>query len=104
LQEPQIERLGKPQRAHQTGCSDSGRHQPGHGKSRRGGTFREDLFHRLKVFVVELPALRHRGAEDLDALLVWMVDGFRIQLGKTRLSVDPETIALVKSLSMAREY
>jgi transcriptional regulator with PAS, ATPase and Fis domain len=62
------------------------------------GTFREDLFHRLKVFVVELPALRHRGPEDLEALLVWMVDGFRKQLGKPRLSVDPETIASSKPI------
>jgi two-component system response regulator AtoC len=97
LQEPKIERLGSRKGPIKLDVRILAATNLDMEKAVAAGTFREDLYHRLKVFVVQLPALRHRGAEDLDALLVWLVDGFRIQLGKTRLSVDPETIALLKA-------
>jgi two-component system nitrogen regulation response regulator GlnG len=97
LQDPQIERLGSRKGPIKLDVRILAATNLDMEKAVANGTFREDLFHRLKVFVVELPALRQRGAEDLDALLVWMVDGFRQQLGKMRLSVDPETIALLKA-------
>jgi DNA-binding NtrC family response regulator len=61
------------------------------------GTFREDLYHRLKVFVVDLPPLRNRGREDLDWLVMGLVDDFRRKLGRNHLSVDPETMQLLKT-------
>lgn len=97
LQDPQIERLGSRKGPIKLDVRILAATNLDMEKAVAQGTFREDLYHRLKVFVVELPALRHRGPEDLDALLVWLVDGFRTQLGKTRLSVDPETIALLKA-------
>jgi two-component system response regulator AtoC len=97
LQDPQIERLGSRKGPIKLDVRILAATNLDMEKAVATGAFREDLYHRLKVFVVELPALRHRGSEDLDALLVWLVDGFRTQLGKTRLSVDPETIALLKA-------
>ena len=97
LQEPKIERLGSRKGPIKLDVRILAATNLDMEKAVAAGTFPEDLYHRLKVFVVELPALRHRGPEDLDALLVWLVDGFRTQLGKTRLSVDPETIALLKA-------
>jgi DNA-binding NtrC family response regulator len=97
LQEPKIERLGSRKGPVLLDVRILAATNMDMEKAVAQGTFREDLFHRLKVFVLELPALRNRGSEDLEALLVWMVDGFRKQLGKPRLSVDPETIALLKA-------
>jgi len=61
------------------------------------GTFREDLFHRLKVFEIDLPPLRQRGSEDLDDFLGMFLDRFCRQLGKKKLLVAPETIGLLKA-------
>lgn len=97
LQEPQIERLGSRKGPIKLDVRVLAATNLDMEKAVAAGTFREDLYHRLKVFVVDLPALRQRGSEDLEALLVSMVDGFRRQLGKMRLSVDPETIALLKA-------
>ncbi|HRY29735.1 MAG TPA: sigma-54 dependent transcriptional regulator [Elusimicrobiota bacterium] len=60
------------------------------------GTFREDLFHRLKVFLLQLPPLRERGPEDLKALVNRIVTSFGRQFGKTGLSLAPETLELLE--------
>ena len=52
----------------------------------RDGMFREDLFHRLNVIRIQLPALRER-SEDIPALL----NHFLTRVGQ-ELSVDPKTL------------
>jgi Nif-specific regulatory protein len=39
----------------------------------RAGTFREDLYYRLRVVEIRVPPLRERGAEDLDRLIAHFV-------------------------------
>ncbi|HMX94076.1 MAG TPA: helix-turn-helix domain-containing protein, partial [Elusimicrobiota bacterium] len=54
-------------------------------------------FHRLKVFVVDMPPLRSRGTADLEGLLSVLLENFRRQLGKAKLSVSPESLQLFKA-------
>jgi sigma-54 specific flagellar transcriptional regulator A len=54
------------------------------------GTFREDLFHRLNVFPIEMPALRTR-IEDLP-LLVRDCIAINLQEGRGRVQLSPRTL------------
>ncbi len=96
LQDPKIERLGSRKGPMKLNVRILAATNVDLEKAVRDGTFREDLFHRLKVFVVELPPLRNRGPEDLDALLDTLLDNFRRQLGKAALTLAPETLQLLK--------
>jgi sigma-54 dependent transcriptional regulator, acetoin dehydrogenase operon transcriptional activator AcoR len=42
------------------------------------GRFREDLFYRLNVFPITIPALRHRGSEDILALASFFLEQNRV--------------------------
>ncbi|MBY0526569.1 MAG: sigma-54 dependent transcriptional regulator [Gemmataceae bacterium] len=55
------------------------------------GRFREDLYYRLKVFTIHLPALRHR-MEDLPLLVDHFVKRFAEKLGKHVRAVAPEAM------------
>jgi two-component system, NtrC family, response regulator AtoC len=59
------------------------------------GTFREDLYYRLKVFPIRLPPLRER-ASDIPALVKTFVDEFNRQFGKRITDVAPETMEILK--------
>jgi formate hydrogenlyase transcriptional activator len=56
------------------------------------GQFRSDLYYRLNVFPILLPALRER-REDIPALVTHFVKLFSRRMGKQVESVPPETMA-----------
>jgi two-component system response regulator AtoC len=97
LQEPSIERLGGRKGPITLDVRILAATNADLEKSVKEGTFREDLYHRLKVFLIELPPLRSRGPEDLDHLVSSIVENFRRQFGKSGLTVDPKTMALLKA-------
>ena len=57
------------------------------------GGFREDLFYRLNVFPLEVPALRER-PEDIRPLIVEMIDRSQARLGVTISLAEPALRAL----------
>ena len=59
------------------------------------GQFRADLFYRLSVFTLRLPALRVRGA-DLRALTMHFVRRFNAELGKAVSEIQPEVHELLE--------
>jgi formate hydrogenlyase transcriptional activator len=56
------------------------------------GQFRSDLYYRLNVFPISLPALRER-REDIPALVAHFVKMFTRRMGKQVYSIPPETMA-----------
>ena len=62
------------------------------------GQFRSDLYYRLNVFPVLLPALRER-REDIPALVTHFVRLFSRRMGKQVDTVPPETMAAFQSYS-----
>lgn len=59
------------------------------------GQFRSDLYYRLSVFTIRLPALRER-AEDLPLLIDHFVKRFNRELGKDVQKVAPEAMILLQ--------
>ena len=60
----------------------------------RAGQFREDLFYRLNVFPIEVPALRDR-KDDLPALVRHFIGRFNAQEGKNILDADGAAMDLI---------
>ncbi|MCC6213932.1 MAG: sigma-54-dependent Fis family transcriptional regulator [Polyangiaceae bacterium] len=58
------------------------------------GAFREDLYYRLNVVPIRLPALRER-AEDVPLLVDHFIEKFDARLGKQVGAVDPAALALL---------
>ena len=55
------------------------------------GSFREDLYYRLKVVTIALPPLRDR-KEDIPDLSLFFINKFNIEFGKRTKSIDPAAI------------
>jgi formate hydrogenlyase transcriptional activator len=60
------------------------------------GTFRQDLFYRLNVFPLEMPALRER-REDIAVLVEYFIDRYARQAGKTIRRVSKRTLDRLKA-------
>ncbi len=62
------------------------------------GAFREDLFYRLNVFPIHIPALRER-KQDIPLLVEYYIDRFARDSGKTIRGIDRSSLDLCKSYS-----
>src|SRR3984893_15602585 len=51
------------------------------------GSFREDLFYRVRVFPIRIPALRER-PEDIDPLIDWYLEHLPTELGKRAVKLS----------------
>jgi predicted ATPase/transcriptional regulator with GAF, ATPase, and Fis domain len=60
------------------------------------GTFRSDLFYRLNVFPIEMPALRER-KEDIPILVEYFIDRFARQAGKSFQALSKKSLDLLQS-------
>jgi transcriptional regulator with GAF, ATPase, and Fis domain len=60
------------------------------------GTFRSDLYYRLNVFPIHVPALRER-QDDLLMLLEYFVQRFAQKMGKHFKKIDKRTVELFRS-------
>ena len=60
------------------------------------GSFRRDLFYRLHVFPIQIPALRER-REDIPLLVEYFIDRYARKAGKNIMSVDRKTLQLLES-------
>src|ERR1700723_1027261 len=61
-----------------------------------GGTFRSDLFYRLNVFPIEIPALRER-REDIPLLVEYFIDRYARKAGKSFQAVNKKSLDLLQS-------
>jgi formate hydrogenlyase transcriptional activator len=57
------------------------------------GRFRQDLFYRLNVFPIRMPALRER-ISDISLLVGYLIDRYAKKLGKKIRNIDKKTIEL----------
>jgi len=57
------------------------------------GRFRQDLFYRLNVFPIRLPALRER-ISDISLLVGYLIDRYAQKLGKKMRNIDRKTMEL----------
>ncbi|MBL9161483.1 MAG: sigma-54-dependent Fis family transcriptional regulator [Planctomycetaceae bacterium] len=62
------------------------------------GTFREDLYYRLREFLIDVPALRER-VEDVELLVANFVAAFNRELGKQVRVVTPEALRRLRAYS-----
>src|ERR1700726_1071836 len=91
LQEQEFERLGSG-RTHKVDVRLVAATNRNLEKMVARGQFRSDLYYRLNVFPILLPALRER-REDIPALVTHFVKIFSDRMGKQIDSIPPETMA-----------
>ena len=64
-------------------------------KAVKEGRFREDLFHRLQEFTIEVPALRNR-TEDIELFSNFFMEQANREVSKKVSAVSPEALAILK--------
>lgn len=60
------------------------------------GTFREDLYHRLSVIIIEVPPLKNR-PEDISELVEYFLETICNEMGIARKRITPEAVETLKS-------
>ena len=60
------------------------------------GTFRRDLYYRLNVFPIEMPALRQR-RDDIPLLVEYFIDRYASKMGKKIRAINRATLERLKS-------
>jgi len=63
----------------------------------KNGNFREDLYHRLSVILINVPPLRER-KEDIETLSQYFIEQFAAENGKPPLELDIEAVEALKQL------
>jgi len=93
LQEQEFERLGSTKTIHVNVRIVAATHR-NLTEMIREGKFREDLFYRLNVFPVAIPALRER-REDIPLLVNYFVSKLSRQMGRQITTIVPQTMELL---------
>jgi PAS domain S-box-containing protein len=95
LQEHEFERVGGTRRIHADVrvIAATNRDLPA---AINAGSFRSDLFYRLNVFPIEIPALRKR-KDDVRLLVEYFIDRYARKAGKSIKTVDKKTLRLLES-------
>jgi len=60
------------------------------------GSFRSDLFYRINVFPIEIPALRER-KEDIRLLIEYFIDRYSSKMGKKLQTIDRKSLDRLQS-------
>jgi PAS domain S-box-containing protein len=95
LQEHEFERIGGTRRIHADVRVIAATNRDLQGAI-NAGSFRSDLFYRLHVFPIDIPALRDR-KEDIPLLVEYFIDGYARKAGKNIKRVSKKTLELLQS-------
>jgi formate hydrogenlyase transcriptional activator len=60
------------------------------------GTFRQDLFYRLNVFPIQMPALRER-VDDIPLLVAYLIERYATKAGKKIRTITKQTLELFQA-------
>lgn len=60
------------------------------------GNFREDLYHRLSVIIIDVPPLKER-QEDIEELIRYFIEEICMEMRISPKTIEPEAVALLQS-------